>query len=288
MIKLGIAFAAIVALIKGFQSIYQRKNALDTDEFVTAWSSRVFGIPVLATVIAYRGLPELSADFFLLAIPQGIVIAGTSILIAKAYKESDASIVTPMFAISPILVLFTSFFMLGELPSILGVIGIILTALGAYILKAKESENILDPFRKLWEERGVQLILVVIVIYSITANTDKIGVGMSSPVMWPLIIYTISGIFLTPVMMKKSPEWKSKIKTEWKPLSFLGLMGGISIIFQMTAVDLTLVSYVVSIKRLSIPITVILSYIMLNEKESFAWRVAGSAIMAVGALLIYI
>jgi drug/metabolite transporter (DMT)-like permease len=112
----GLILAFGVAIIKGFQSIYQRKNALETDEFVTAWSSRVFGIPVLLAAMMYTGLPEVTLSFFLLVVPQSLVIALTSILIAKAYKESDASIVTPMFAISPMLVLGTSFLILGETP----------------------------------------------------------------------------------------------------------------------------------------------------------------------------
>lgn len=286
--ELGIALALVMALLKGFQSIYQRRNALDTDEFITAFSSRIFGAPVLLLAIAFYGVPDLTPRFLLLAVPQSAVIAGTSILIAKAYKTSDASIVTPMFAISPLLVLFTSFVMLGELPDPLGVAGVILIAVGAYVLKIKNAKSILEPLKKLWHERGVQLILVVIVIYAVTANLDKIGVGMTSPVMWPLTVYTLSSMIMLPVMMKKSPDWKGQIARDWKPLALLGGLGGVTIILQMMALELTLVSYVISIKRLSIPVTVILSFYLLNEKESFKERILGSALMAIGVILISI
>lgn len=286
--ELGIALALVMALLKGVQSIYQRKNALDTDEFITAFSSRVFGAPVLLLAIAFYGVPDLTPRFLLLAVPQSAVIAGTSILIAKAYKASDASIVTPMFAISPLLVLFTSFVMLGELPDSLGILGVTLIAVGAYVLKIKDVKSVLEPLKKLWHERGVQLILVVISIYSVTANLDKIGVNMTSPVMWPLTVYTLSSIIMLPVMMKKSPDWKGQIARDWKPLALLGGLGGITIILQMMALELTLVSYVISIKRLSIPVTVILSYFLLNEKESFTERILGSALMALGVILISI
>lgn len=288
MIELGIIFASLVALIKGLQSVYQRKNALGTDEFVTAWSSRAFGVPILVLAILYQGVPDVGLNFFLLGVPQSLVIALTSVLIAKAYKASDASIVTPMFAISPILVLFTSFLILGEIPSLLGVIGVVLIAAGAYALKMDNSKKMLEPIKKLWEERGVQIILIVIFIYAVTANTDKIGVNMSSPVMWPLMIYTLSSVFMLPLMMKKSENWRSKIKTDWKPLALLGGLGAVSIIFQMMAIELTLVSYVVAIKRLSIPLTVVMSYFLLNETTDFKERIGGSALMAVGALLVYI
>lgn len=288
MIETGIALAFGVALIKGVQSIYQRRNALGTDEFVTAWASRAFGLPVIAIALFYQGIPNLSTEFLLYIIPQGLVIAATSLLIAKAYKESDASIVTPMFALSPILVVGTSFLILGEIPTLRGLLGIIFITFGAYILKIRGSKTLLEPIRKLWSERGVQLILIVILIYSITANIDKIGVKQSSAIMWPFAIYFLSSLFLMPVMMKKSDDWRSKIKSDWRPLVLLGALGGGSIILQMMAFEITNVSYVVAIKRLSIPITVIFSFFMLNEKDSFRERITGSALMIIGALLISI
>lgn len=286
MIERGLILAFMVAMMKGLQSIYQRKDALDTDEFVTAFSSRMFGIPVLLTALYFRGIPDLSVPFFMLALPLGAVTAFASVLIAKAFKESDASIVTPMFAISPILVLFTSFIILGEVPDLMGGIGVILIAVGAYVLKLDESTGLLEPLKKLWKEKGVRIIMVVILLYSVTANIDKIGVQMSSPVMWPLATYTISSVFMLPLMMKKSPQWKSKIRKDWRPLGLLGVLGGASIILQMAALELTLVSYVISIKRLSIPIAVGFSYFMLGEKSGFKDRMIGSLLMVAGVIMI--
>ncbi|PSH02020.1 MAG: hypothetical protein BRC26_02615, partial [Nanohaloarchaea archaeon QH_8_44_6] len=103
----------------------------------------------------------------------------------------------------------------------------------------------------------------------------------------PLVIYGLSSVFMLPVMMKKSPEWKQKLSSNWGPLGLLGGLGGLSIILQMMAFKLTLVSYVVSIKRLSIPITVLASFFLLKEKEDFKKRLVGAALMALGTLMIY-
>lgn len=288
IVETGIILAMGVAVLKGVQSVYQRKNSLETDEFITAWSSRVFGIPVLLAALMYTGLPEIDPMYLFLLVPQSLVIAFTSILIAKAYKESEASIVTPMFALSPLLVVGTSFLILGETLSTAGVFGVLLIALGTYVLKLKDVETVLEPFKKLSEERGVQLIMVVILIYSITANTDKIGVNMTSPIIWPLSVYALSSVFMLPVMMRKSSDWKNQVKNSWKPLGLLGGLGGLSIILQMTAFEITPVTYVIAIKRFSIPITVLISYILLDEKDGFLQKLAGSIIMVAGAVLINI
>ncbi|MEF8880523.1 MAG: EamA family transporter [Candidatus Nanohaloarchaea archaeon] len=93
---------------------------------------------------------------------------------------------------------------------------------------------------------------------------------------------------MTPVMVRKSDNWKSKLKKEWKPLSLLGALGGLTIILQMTALELTLVSYVIAIKRLSIPITIVISYLLLKEKDDFRERIGGSLMMVIGAIIISI
>ncbi len=95
-------------------------------------------------------------------------------------------------------------------------------------------------------------------------------------------------MIMFPVMARKSPDWSSKMKSDWKPLGLLGLLGGVSIILQMTAIDLTLVSYVVSIKRLSIPLTVIFSFFLLNEKDGFKGKIMGSVLVALGVMLVSI
>lgn len=287
-IETGILLAFGVALIKGVQSVYQRKNSLQTDEFITAWSSRVFGLPILAAALIIQGVPAINTDFLFILIPQSLVIALTSILIAKAYKKSEASLVTPMFALSPILVVGTSFLILGETLSPSGIAGVLFIALGAYVLKLEKKDKVLEPFKKLSKERGVQLILLVVLIYSITSNTDKIGVNMTSPIVWPLSVYFLSSLFMLPVMIRESPEWKESVRHNWKPLALLGGLGGIGVILQMTAIKLTFVTYVVAIKRLSIPITVIVSFLLLNEKDDFGKRLLGSAIMVLGAILINI
>jgi len=288
MMELGILLALSAAALTGLKSVYQRVNATGTDEFMTAWASRFFGIPVILAALFYQGVPDLPPEYFLVSVPFGFIIALTSILIAKAYKISDASLVTPMFAISPILIIFTSFMMLGEVPDLPGIIGILVIASGAYLLQARDAEGLLDPFRKLSRDRGVQIILLVVIIYSVTANIDKLMVEMSSPIMWPLTTYTLSSVIMLPVMMKKSSGWKHQLRTDWKPLMLLGVLGGTGIILQMAALELALVSYVISIKRLSIPITVVLSYFILGEDTDFRFRLVGSVFMAGGVILISI
>lgn len=283
-VGIGVLLAFGAAISKGVQSVYQKRSVTETDEFVTAWSSRFFGIPLLALAVAVNGVPAIESIYVAMLGLGGAIITVTSILIAKAYKYTDVSLVDPIYAFSPALLLFTSPLILGDFPSRQGVIGVLLITAGAYFLKTG-GDNILDPIRNLFRERGVQLIFIVVVLYSISANFDKIGLQASSPVFWGFSIYAAASLLLFPVMARHSSGWRSRVRASWKPLATLGFLGSISIIFQMLAFSETLVPYVISIKRLSIPVAVVLGSVIFDE-ENLGGRLFGSAVMVVGAILI--
>lgn len=286
-IELGLIFAGVTALAKGVQNVFQKRGVIDTDEFVTGWSSRFFALLILIPLVIYQGLPTITLDVILLVIIPGLAITATSVLIARAYRLSDISLVTPVFAFSPALLLLTSPVMIGEMPSPKGIAGVLMISFGAYFLKIDERKNLLEPFKAFLRDRGVQLAFIVILIYSITANIDKIGVEMSSPIFWALSTHLVSSFFLFPLMVEKTDNWISEVKSSWKDLLIIGLLGGVSIAFQMTAVKLTLVSYVIAIKRLSIPLAVVLGYLVFKE-ENIRGRLFGSLIIVLGAILISI
>jgi uncharacterized membrane protein len=56
-------------------------------------------------------------------------------------------------------------------------------------------------------------------------------------------------------------------------------------IFQMTAINLTLVSYVISIKRTSVIMSVLFGYFIFKEK-GLKERLTGTSIMVIGVLSI--
>lgn len=282
---LGLAFGA--AVFKGLKSVYMKKNALDTDEYVTAWSMRFFSIPFLGFAAAFSGIPELNTAFVGAVFSTSVLLTFASVLLAKAHKLSDISLIMPVMAFSPALLLITSPIMVNQVPSIEGVIGVLLVTLGAFYLKSEGKRSLKAPFKGLFKDRGVQLISIVVFIYSITANLDKIGVDNSSPVFWALATNLVTTMLLTPVMYKKSEGWRKSVKDYWKPLTILGALGGFTVILQFTALEKTIVPYVISVKRLSIPITVILGYFTFKEKNVLR-RLIGSLVMVTGAIIIYL
>ena len=130
-------------------------------------------------------------------------------------------------------------------------------------------------------------MLIVSFIWSVSANFDKIGINSSSVFQYiffvNLFIFSGTTIFISV----KGKLNLSSVKLERKNLFFLSLMTTFTYFFHMMALSLTLVAYVVALKRTAGMITVILGFFFFKE-VNFRSRLLGSAIMFIGILFIVI
>ena len=157
---------------------------------------------------------------------------------------------------------------------------------GSYILNFKESsKGYLPPFKALVREKGPRLMLLVAFIWSITANFDKIGIQNSSVFFWPVAVNTFIAIGFIPVVLLRSKGKTRQVTSNLKTLVPIGLFHGLMIVFQMVAVSMTLVAYVISIKRTSAVISVVLGSMIFKE-AGLRERLTGSVIMIAGVVLI--
>lgn len=90
---------------------------------------------------------------------------------------------------------------------------------------------------------------------------------------------------MLPIMLYKSRGSIQNIRTNYKALLPVGLFSALTLIFQMTAISLTLVAYVISIKRTSAVMSVLFGHLIFKE-EGVRERLAGAIIMVIGVLFI--
>jgi len=280
--------ASLIPLLKSTAEIISKEQVDNNiDLFTVSLFSRVTGIPILLIGIFIFGIPDVSTQFWLaLSATIPIGISGT-LLYIKALDVSDLSIVSPLSSLSPILLVVTGFLFLGEVPSVYGIIGVLFIICGVYILNVSKSTstNLLDPFIKIKNNEAVKYIGGLLIVYSIAAPIDKIGVEASSPILYTAALYIGLSIGLFIVMAYKSNNWKSECKEHYKALSLIGLFNSLASIVQMFAITLTLVVYVISLKRMGIIISVLYGSIFKDEGITTA-RITGSIIIITGITLI--
>ncbi|RLI99775.1 MAG: EamA family transporter [Candidatus Aenigmatarchaeota archaeon] len=282
-------FAMLATFFAAVNDAIIKKSIRNVNEYSLAYLWKLYTTIFLLPFLFLTGMPAFGNQFWLALFIAACINATTSIIYIKALKHSDLSISTPMLTFTPAFLLITSPLLLGEFPDIYGLIGTIIIIFGSYMLNASNiNRGYLAPFKTLMKERGPRFMLLIAFIWSIGANLDKIGVRSSSILLWPLAVNMLSSIFILPFMiMHKQNKGgiKFSIKQEHKYLLLIGLFTAMLSVSQMIAISLALVVYVVSIKRMSILINILLGYVIFKEKN-IKERFIGGAIMIIGALFI--
>ena len=152
---------------------------------------------VLLFLSIILGIPPLGPGLFrAVAVTVAINIVAT-ILFYRALSSTDLSLCIPMLAFTPVFLILTSFLILGELPSPAGAAGILMVAFGAYLLNLEyvdgRPSSLSTPFHTLMRDRGVQSMLLVSFLFSISVNFDKQVVENSDPVFGSVIVLFLLG-----------------------------------------------------------------------------------------------
>ncbi len=283
-------FWLILSLLSAFfesiKDFFSKKSLKNIDVYTVSLSFWLFSFPIFFIALLITGIPEIKPGFWPVLAIIGIIGPISHVLYMKAIESSELSIVLPVIAFTPLFLLVSSPIIVGEFPNLLGLAGVLLIVLGSYVLNIKEkSKEYLKPFKMLLTEKGPRLMLIVALIWALGANFDKIAIKNSSPTFYVLSIDVIFIIVLSILTLLKSKNSLSLVYTDLKKLVPIGFFGGFGLITQMMAINMAYVSYVISIKRLSIIFGVLIGYFVFKEKN-IKERLLGSIIMILGTLLI--
>jgi len=285
---LWLILAFLTALFTSISDALSKKILKKTDVYIVAWSWPAFSLPFLWGLLLIEKPPPLGPSFWPAVCFSSIILTYAVVIYYKAIQSSDLSITVVMLTFTPIFLLITSPIMLGEVAAPKGVIGIFFIVGGAYVLNFKDrNKGLLAPFKSLLHEKGPRYMLIVAVLYSIGANVDKIGVLNSSPLMWTTSIATVTTISVGILMLRKVKNIRAQIKLAWPYLLLLGFCSAVSILFQMNAIKMAMVPYVIAIKRTSAIMTALFGFFVFKEK-GFKERLIGAILMVIGVLLISI
>ena len=272
------------ALFDGAKNLYAKKLTKQFDEYLLSFSTSIIIVLCLLPIVWFIGIPTIGEKFIFSLMITGIINAVTLVLILKALKLTDVSLVVPLFSLSPALLLITSPFIIGEFPSLFGLIGIFCILSGTYVLNFKRKLSF-EPITSIFKNHGQKLIVIVAILWAVSSNFYKIGMVNSSPIFFIFSLNVLISILLFPFMLRETRF--TKLKNNWKSIIPLGILSAGTSMFQWTAASMTLIVYALSIKRLSILISVMGGIYLFKEKKSFQ-RIIATIIILLGVYLITI
>lgn len=289
MSLVGFLLASTLPFVKSSTDILSKEGLdKDIDPITITLFYRLFGIPItIIGVLLFGGIPDLTNEFwYALSITVPISVLGT-FLYVKALELSDVSLIAPLSAISPAILLLTGFFILGEAPSIIGIVGIFILLIGLYIMQISRQMDVwYQPIKILLSDKGAQLVFLQMILYSISAPLDKVGVQSSSPVFYTFSVYVGLCVLFSPIYLYyyKTQQTTTITRSDLKMIAPIGFLNGLASIIQMTAISMILVVYVISLKRLGVLISTL--YGVLIKDEGFGRTRIVGVILVIFALLL--
>ncbi len=289
-----VLFALMAALFASFKDAISKGALKNNDEYAVAWAWWFFAAPFLIVAILLAGMPQIKKGFVEALIVSGTLNTLATILYIKAINISDLSITIPMINFTPVFLLATSPLIIGEFPKPLGIVGILLILTGTYTLNiTKKGEGLIAPIKALTKDKGARIMLSVAFIWSITSNFDKMGVVSSSPLFWAASITTFLAVSLSLILILRSithKEEKMKLSSTLSAknlpiLASTGVLLSLAVFSHMTAISMTVVAYVIAIKRTSTALSTLWGYLFFKERN-IRERLSGAVIMIIGVVII--
>jgi len=279
-------YALITAFSLATADAISKKALGRSNEYVIAWVREGYALPFLFLAFFFIDIPSLDRTFWLsllLMIPLEIAAI---ILYVKAIKISPLSLTIPFLAVSPVFIILIAFLILGEVPDRSGLLGILLIVAGAYLLNIRTTrEDLLGPIKAIRRERGSIFMIIVALIYSVTATLGKVAVQHSGPIFFGVFYPFLLTLILSVVLWRKGllPEVLSR------PMTFLaiGIFTAIMILTHFKAISMTDVAYMISVKRASLVFSVLYGRVLFGE-ENIRERLTGSVLMIAGMVSITI
>lgn len=228
------------------------------------------GVGVIgAFLLVISGMPELRPGFW-----PAVLISTSLNIFAQwawytAFKKEEASLISPLRLITPPIILFTGFLFLKETPSLAGVVGVLVTFLGLWLLFHEEAAWRHKHFLDVIKKPGVLLGIFGAVSFAISFPFDKKAVVASSALF--ALTLGFLGVGLANALISKVLSLKNRInrnlnfKSNLKVLLILPFIHTFAAYLTFQALNYSLAAYAGSVKRLWSLWAVILSGQFLNE-----------------------
>lgn len=279
-------YALLCALFLATADVCAKKALGRVDEYLVAWGRLVCAAPLFVPIAPWRDAVTLGPRFWLIVLALLPFEITAIYLYNRAIKISDLSITTPFLGLTPLFLAGTAFIILGERLTYSGFIGIVLIVAGAYILNVRQShQGLFAPIAAIAREPGSRLMVIVALLYSITALLGKMAAQVAGPLLFAAIYTVIIMCALTPAALRNASP--GRLRTAFCNPWFLALgpCYGLMMLFHLNAIVLVEASYMIAVKRCSLLFGIVYGRLIFKEM-GFRERISGGLVMIAGILCI--
>ncbi|MFA5184984.1 MAG: DMT family transporter [Patescibacteria group bacterium] len=276
------------AFFESLVDVARKRSGAEFSKWTAAWGRHAMCAPILlvvAMVIHPHTFPH-SGMFWVATAGSAVINLVASVLYMEALQTAPMSLVLPLVTLSPVFLLATSPIINREFPSILGTVGILVTTAGTYALNFdRAKQGWFEPIRLLWKEKGTRSMLIVAMLWSVSAPLDKLAIRHADPFWYSALINIILGFMLLPFVIRAGESKKIMSARGMLLLLPLGISSALATLTQFVAFSRIMVPYAIGIKRTSVLWGVAWGRTIFKE-EKIGMRFGAALLMCLGAIFI--
>lgn len=256
-----IVFALLSALFSGLTTICAKKGVKNVDS-ILASSIRTAVVLLISflIVILFSSFDKVNFKTIIFLILSGVSTTLLWLNYFKALDLGNVNEVTPVDKTSIVLTLILSCIFLNEKITVIKIISSILIISGAFLMVNKDEHSN--------NKRWIKYAILTAIFTSVSAIISKIGLRDIEPNLGNLYrtIFVFIFMWLIVLLKKKQKHIKSINKKSWLYLILSGITTSLSWIYYFNALKEGEASIVFPIEKLSVVVSIGLSYILLKER----------------------
>jgi drug/metabolite transporter (DMT)-like permease len=237
-------------------------------------------------VVLFISLPVLPKEFWIYSILGGIAGATGNGFLVKALQTGELSVLGPVNSYKSVVAIIGGIILLGEIPTIPGLLGIVLIISGSYFVLDTTEERFSFALLK---RSDIQYRLWAMILTAIEAVFVK-KVILASSVTIAFISWCCFGAFFSFILLF---FYRLDLKKEIRQINKRSLVKIALLIACIGTMQLTTsytfahmdVGYALSLFQLSVIVSVLFGYRFFKEAE-IRKKMIGSIIMIIGSVLI--
>lgn len=277
-----ILYAFLAAIFSGLTTIFAKKGVKNIDSLLsTSIRTAIILIISFLIVILFNSFEKINIKTFIFLILSGISTTLLWVNYFKALDYGNVNEVTPVDKTSIVITLVLSSIFLNEKITILKIISCILIIVGTFLMvnKSEHSNN------KKW----LLYAILTAIFTSVSAIISKIGLRDINPSLGnfyrTIIVFIL--IWFYVIIKKKQKDIITIKRQTWIYLIISGFTTSLSWLFYFYALKNGEASMVFPIEKLSVVVSIGLSYVILKEKMTKK-SIIGLILIIIGTLILLI
>lgn len=275
----------------------EKKLTNNISSLAMAWLQQGIALPFIVAALFFAPFfmpSELPSTFWSLMLVYVVLSAIDLYCYFKALTIADISYVAPLMSLTTVSSIFGAYFVLGQKPTIGGLVGAGLIVLGVFIVN--KTKYVHEKHIKT-NRLALLLVLAVVLVRGYYANIEVVMLRQSNPTTFnfyssiltvPLVL-AVSALIIKTSKHRYPNYWGNLSKgvtTHIMPLLFVGLTYTVNLLATYQAkLTSPVAGYVTAIKSAAVLPIVLIGVFVLHEKVS-KWQWAGLGVICSGLTLL--